>query len=169
MKLIYLLSAIALLGTAVSIEAKVYRWKDKNGNWVYSDVPKKGSQQVKLNKPLVMPSTDTSVLSDTKKTKQAFYKAFISTPTDKQTIRDNSGTVYVTGQVQPSFSKGLKVQLYLNGAPAGPQQSNATFVLKNVPRGEHTLRLRVSNSQGKTLANSKEITFFLHKASVGKR
>ena len=91
---------------ALPSEAKIYRWKDKNGNWVYSDTPKKGAQQVKLNKPLVMPSTNTDILQPNLNQKSISYQAKITSPSHEQTIRENTGTVYVTGQVIPSFHKG---------------------------------------------------------------
>lgn len=150
-------------------EAKIYRWKDKNGNWVYSDKPKKGSQKVKLNAPMVMPSTNTDILQSNQNTKPIAYQASISSPSHEQTIRENTGTVYITGQVTPSFHKGFMVQLFHNGNAVGPKQSTTSFVLKSLSRGEHKLKMAVYNPQGKAIATSPESTFFLHKASVANR
>lgn len=149
-------------------EAKIYRWKDKNGNWVYSDTPQKGAQQVKLNKPLVMPSTNTDILQADKTPKSISYQANITSPSHEQTIRENTGTVYVTGHVTPSFHKGFTVQLFHNGTAVGTRQSSTSFVLKSLVRGEHKIKMTVFNPQGKTVATSQEHTFYLHKASVSK-
>ncbi|MBE0355289.1 DUF4124 domain-containing protein [Pseudoalteromonas phenolica O-BC30] len=155
--------------TALPNEAKIYRWKDKNGNWVYSDTPKKGAQQVKLNKPLVMPSINTEHLNANNTKKTISYQANITSPSHEQTIRENTGTVYVTGQVMPSFQRGFTVQLFHNGTATGERQSSTSFVLKALSRGEHKIQMAVFNPQGKKVATSQESIFFLHKARVGNR
>lgn len=160
---------ILLALIALPNEAKIYRWKDKNGNWVYSDTPKKGAKEVKLNKPLVMPSTNTNVLQSSNTHKQISYQASITSPKHEQTIRENTGTVYVNGQVMPSFQKGFTVQLFHNGSAVGAKQSSASFVLKSLSRGEHKVKISVFNPQGAQIATSKEHTFYLHKASVNNR
>ncbi|MFY8301160.1 DUF4124 domain-containing protein [Pseudoalteromonas sp. SS15] len=154
---------------ALPSDAKIYRWKDKNGNWVYSDTPRKGAQEVKLNKPLVMPSTNTNVLQSPNTQKQISYQANITSPNHEQTIRENTGTVYVSGQVLPSFHKGFTVQLFHNGSTVGAKQSSTSFVLKSLSRGEHKIKMAVFNPQGTQIATSKEHTFYLHKASVSNR
>lgn len=162
------ISGLCLLMAFITLpsEAKIYRWKDKNGNWVYSDTPKKGAQQVKLNKPLVMPSTNTDILQPNLNQKSISYQAKITSPSHEQTIRENTGTVYVTGQVIPSFHKGFTVQLFHNGTAVGSRQSSTSFVLKSLVRGEHRIKMAVFNPQGKNIATSQEHTFYLHKASV---
>nr|KJZ09202.1 hypothetical protein TW77_10235 [Pseudoalteromonas rubra] len=153
-------------GSAVS-DQKVYRWKDKNGNWVYSDVPKKGSEKVKLStNMLTMPATDTSILTPNPTTPAVTYKAKITAPSDQQTLRENSGSVYVSGLVTPRFANGFQVQLLLDGKPAGPKQTSASFALRDVPRGEHKLQMKVFDDKGMLVAQSAVTTFFLHRASL---
>ncbi|TMO57800.1 DUF4124 domain-containing protein [Pseudoalteromonas aurantia] len=154
--------------SCVSIaDSKVYRWKDDNGNWVFSDVPHKGAQEIQLNKSMTMPAIDTKILNTQSLQQGISYTANITSPNNEQTLRENTGTIYVTGQIEPSFTNGLKVQLTLNGKATGPMQTSTTFVLNNVPRGEHNLVLKLYNAQGKTLAQSDSTTFFLHRKSVG--
>ena len=168
---------LCILMTLISLpsDAKIYRWKDKNGNWVYSDTPRKGAQEVKLNKPLVMPSTNTNtntntnVLQSSNTQKQISYQANITSPNHEQTIRENTGTVYVSGQVLPRFHKGFTVQLFHNGSTVGAKQSSTSFVLKSLSRGEHKIKMAVFNPQGTQIVTSKEHTFYLHKASVSNR
>ncbi|KAF7768996.1 hypothetical protein PCIT_a3535 [Pseudoalteromonas citrea] len=162
-----IIGCLVFISCASSADSKVYRWKDDNGNWVFSDVPRKGAQEVQLNKSMTMPAVDTKIF-DTKIQQQATsYTASITSPNNEQTLRENTGTIYVTGQIEPSFTNGLKVQLTLDGKATGPMQTSTTFVINNVPRGEHTLVLKLYNAQGKTLAQSDSTTFFLHRKSVG--
>ncbi|WP_247749626.1 DUF4124 domain-containing protein [Pseudoalteromonas viridis] len=166
LRLYWVILCLVYSGSAVS-DQKVYRWKDKNGNWVYSDVPKKGSEKVKLNtNMLTMPATDTSILAPNSTTPAVTYKAKITAPSDQQTLRENSGSVYVNGLVTPRFANGFQVQLFLNGKPAGPKQTSASFALRDLPRGEHKLQMKVFDDKGMLVAQSAVTTFFLHRASL---
>lgn len=148
-------------------EPKIYRWKDKNGNWVYSDIAQKGAQEMKLNRnTLTMPSVDTQVLTPKVKADPIQYQATITTPEHEQTIRDNSGSVHVAGRIEPRFSQGLSVQLFVNGKATGPKQTTTQFALRNLYRGEHTLVLKAFNNKGQLVAQSEPVTFFLHRNSI---
>ncbi|RJE76045.1 hypothetical protein BGP78_13610 [Pseudoalteromonas sp. MSK9-3] len=162
-----IIGCLVFISCASIADSKVYRWKDDNGNWVFSDVPHKGAQEIHLNKSMTMPAIDTKILNTQSQQQAIGYSANITSPNNEQTLRENTGTIYVTGQIEPSFTNGLKVQLTLNGKATGPMQTSTTFVLNNVPRGEHTLVLKLYNAQGKTLAQSDSTTFFLHRKSVG--
>ncbi|MBE0369773.1 DUF4124 domain-containing protein [Pseudoalteromonas aurantia] len=165
MRLLFL-GCFVLFSSSVLADSKVYRWKDEQGNWVFSDVPRQGAQEIQLNKSMTMPAVDTSILNTQASQKAIEYTASITSPNHEQTLRENTGTIYVTGQIQPSFSNGLKVQLTLDGKATGPMQTSTTFVLHNVPRGEHSLLLRLYNEQGKVLAQSDPTTFYLHRKSI---
>ncbi|PCK31634.1 DUF4124 domain-containing protein [Pseudoalteromonas piscicida] len=160
--------ALPSIDATAESNPKIYRWKDKNGHWVYSDVPKPGSKEVKLHSnALTMPSVDTTILDQQADTGPAIqYQAKITAPEHEQTIRDNSGSVYVTGSVEPRFTQGLSVQLFLDGEATGPKQANAQFSLRNVNRGEHSLILRVFNQKGQVVAQSSTHKFYLHKTTL---
>jgi hypothetical protein len=40
------------------------------------------------------------------------------------------------------------------------------FVLRNIDRGEHIIKMQLLNDKGKIIASSKPITFYMHRASV---
>ncbi|WP_231098127.1 DUF4124 domain-containing protein [Pseudoalteromonas luteoviolacea] len=166
MSRLWLVIILCLASHTAFADKKVYRWKDDKGNWVYSDTPKKGATEVKINTHfLTMPATDTSVLgSGTQDQSKQQYKASIIAPNHKQTLRDNTGSVYVSGQITPRFAKDFTVQLFLDGKPTGPKQHTITFALRNVERGEHSLQLMVFDSKGNVVTKSDETIFYLHKA-----
>ena len=66
--------SVLFTSTFVLADDKVYRWKDSNGNWVFSDVPKSGSKEVKLNKPMIIPAENTAVLNNKKKRRKGSDK-----------------------------------------------------------------------------------------------
>lgn len=84
------------------------------------------------------------------------------------TIRDNTGSVYVAGRIKPIFKRGLKIQLYLDDKPYEEPQPHSMFVLRNIDRGEHIIKMKLLNEQGKVIALSNPITFYMHRASVNK-
>ncbi|WP_240036197.1 DUF4124 domain-containing protein [Pseudoalteromonas sp. A757] len=159
--------ALTSIDAAAESNPKIYRWKDKNGHWVYSDVPRLGSKEVKLNaNALTMPSVDTQILEQVDTAPTIRYTAKITSPEHEQTIRDNSGSVYVTGTVEPRFTQGLSVQLFLDGVATGPKQTNTQFALRGINRGEHSLVIKVFNQKGTLVAQSDTQKFFLHRNTV---
>lgn len=158
--------AISYNALANSKEA-IYVWHNKDGVLVFSDTPKKGAEKVKLTSNVMsMPSTDTSVLDTPAPAKPLKFSVQIITPKDQGTIRDNSGSVHITGEIKPRFIQGHQVQLFLDGVAVSKPQSSALFVLRNVDRGAHTLTLKLLNAEKKVLSTSAPTTFYLHRKGI---
>lgn len=159
-------SSAALAATS----KKIYRWKDENGNWVFSDVPRKGAEEMRLqHNSLNMPQEDISVLDVVEPPKAINYSVAITSPTNEQTIRENTGSLYVTGRIEPRFMPNMQVQLFLNGQAASEKQNSAAFALRDIPRGEHSLQIKLYDETGKMIAVSKPSVFFLHRATSIKK
>ncbi len=174
MSRILLLCALLCCGVGVaqtqdknSGDKTVFLTVDKNNVPVFSDNPSPGATQVKIKEtsnsmlPVNPVNLPTPSFDDNPQ-----FQVTIDKPTNEETIRENSGTIYVSGLVSPMFAQGLRVQLYLdNKLVAGPS-GNANFILHDVDRGEHKLRLELLDRSGKIIAESTEITVFLHRASA---
>ncbi len=165
---LFALIAASADAIAKSKPKKIYVWQDENGVLVFSDTPKTGAEEVSLKtNSLNMPAQDTSILETSSNDPQAVqFKVSIDSPENEGTIRDNTGSVYVTGSVSPRFVQGHKIQLMLDGDPYQTPQARTMFVLRNVDRGEHTLQLRLLDDTGQAIATSDLVTFFLHRRSV---
>lgn len=164
-------TALALVLVATSALAEpaktIYRWKDDNGNWVYSDIPKQGAEEIQLtHRSLSMPSENVDVLNTQTHPKTPSFEVFVTAPSHEQTIRENTGSVYVTGRVAPRFLPSMQAQLFLNGEAVSEKQGSISFALREVPRGEHQLQIKVFGAEGKLVAESALSTFFMHRASV---
>jgi hypothetical protein len=94
------------------------------------------------------------------------YKISISQPQNHDTIRDNTGSVYITGRVMPVFKQGQKVRLLLDNAPYEQPSERAIFSLRNIDRGEHQIKLELLDDKGKVIASSEQVTFYMHRARV---
>lgn len=163
---------LVLIFIAASVYAesevkKVYSWKDKNGVLVFSDSPRPGATEVKMNtQNLTMPATDTSILNSAPSATPVKFKVSISSPANEATVRENTGSVYVTARISPRFETGFKVQLLFDGTPHGAPSNSTTFALREVNRGEHTLQAKLYNANNKLVSVSPISTFFMHRASV---
>jgi len=163
-----MLLAIFTFNAAEAASSRIYVWKNEKGQLVYSDSPQPGAEEVdvKSSNTVSSPSIDTSILDLKPKKIVESYTVTIISPTDQKTVRDNTGSVYVAGKVEPIFKKGLKLQLILDGSSHGEAQDHSRFALRNIDRGEHQIKLNLLNEKGKVIASSDDITFYMHRASV---
>lgn len=159
--------AFTLFSTATSAqEKKIYVSRDSNGIMVFSDSPSPGAEEVSLTvRPNLMVATEIT-FPEKKAPPAPQYRVEISQPEHKGTVRDNTGSVYISGSVAPRFQRGFKVQLLLNGKPYGEPQDSAIFMLRDVDRGEHTIQLELIDQNGKLIATSPISIFYLHRASL---
>ncbi|WP_241242442.1 DUF4124 domain-containing protein [Thalassotalea sp. G2M2-11] len=159
-----------MLSTAVyATTTKIYVWRNAEGVLVYSDSPKPGAEEVEVKKSNQMSSSiDTSILDIKPKVIEEKYQVELIQPADKATVRDNTGSVYVSGRIKPIFKKGLKIRLLLDNTPYDKPQSHSIFVLRNIERGEHQLKMELIDEKGKVIASSSPTTFYMHRASVNK-
>ena len=158
--LMSLILTITLLTSNVfATSTKIYVWRNDEGVLVFSDSPKPGAEEVEIKEPNNMSSIDTSVLDLNPKVIKEDYEVEINQPAMNATIRDNTGSVYVAGRIKPIFKRGLKIQLYLDDKPYKEPQPHSMFVLRNIDRGEHIIKMKLLNQQGKVIASSNPITF----------
>lgn len=139
---------------------------DKNNVPVFSDNPTPGASQLQLREGNRMAAITPAEISQQSTPQVTQYEVGISKPEQQGTVRENNGTVYVSGKVSPVFAQGFRVRLFLDGQLVGGPSSNANFILHNVERGEHQLVLELSDQNGKIIATSPVTTFYMHRASV---
>lgn len=165
---IYLLLIVSVLKPAYATSAKIYVWRDASGVLVFSDSPAPGAEEVEI-KPSnqnISSSMDTSILDIKPKQLDDKFEVDIIRPTNNSTIRDNTGSVHVSGRIKPVFKQGLSIQLFIDEVPYKTPQTHSMFALRDVERGEHQIKLVLFNAKGKVIASSKSVTFYMHRASV---
>jgi hypothetical protein len=167
--LLLTLLTLSLIAPANASSAKIYVWHNEKGELVYSDTPRPGAEEVKTKPSNVIRSStdvDTQVLDIKTREISEDYQVIINQPKDNATIRDNTGSVYISGSIMPIFKRGLKIQLILDDKPYQKPQTHTMFSLKNIDRGEHQIKMQIFNEKGKVIALSKPITFYMHRTSV---
>ncbi len=169
LKVVGVLILLTCLSAQVfATSAKIYVWRNEQGVLVFSDSPRPGAEEVKITEQNIVssPSIDTSILDITPQKIEEKYQVEITQPEQNETIRDNTGSVYVTGLVKPVFKQGLKIQLYLDNKKYQKPQSRAIYILRNIDRGEHQVKMQLINNKGKVIASSDVTTFYMHRTSV---
>jgi hypothetical protein len=160
---------ISLTFPVQATSAKIYVWRNDAGVLVFSDSPKAGAEQVVVKTTNnITSSIDTSILDIPSKEVADDYQVVIVQPADNSTIRDNTGSVHVSGLIKPIFKRGLLTQLYMDNIPYGAPQPHSIFALRDIERGEHQIKMTLLNEKGKIIASSPSITFYMHKTSVVK-
>lgn len=165
---IYSLLVLSILVPAYATSAKIYVWRDESGVLVFSDSPMPGAEEVDIDSSNqnISSSMDTSILDIKPQKLDDKFEVNIVRPTNNSTIRDNTGSVHVSGRIKPVFKQGLSIQLFMDGVPYKAPQTHSMFALRDVERGEHQIKLVLLNAKGKVIASSKPVTFYMHRTSV---
>ncbi len=160
------LLAISIATPLPASTAKIYVWRNEKGILVFSDTPRPGAEEVKTKTGNVIQSStqvETEVLDISPQVSQDIYEVIISTPQNNATIRDNTGSIYISGGIKPKFKSDFQVQLYLDGKPYLKPQKQVMYSLRNVDRGEHKIKMDLIDDKGKVIASSKPVTFYMHR------
>ena len=154
---------------AMATTAKVYVWRNESGVLVFSDSPRAGAEEVKLkpeNTSIPSMNIETDLLDITPKVIDNNFQVVITQPENNATIRDNTGSIYISGAVKPLFKRGNKVQLFLDNKPYKTPQTHSMFSLRDIDRGEHQIKINLLDDKGKIIASSDKVTFYMHRVSV---
>jgi hypothetical protein len=169
-KLLFSIIVLSLMAPAHPKTTQVYVWRNESGELVFSDSPKAGAEEITTSDANVIKSitrVDAKVLDiNPQQISKISYNINVSSPKNQTTIRDNTGSVFISANITPTFKQGLKVQLILDGVPEAQAQALTVFSLKNIDRGEHTIKMLLINETGKVIASSKLVTFYMHRAAI---
>jgi len=160
---------ILMVTLCCTAHAGIYRTVDANGVVHFADEASPGSTEVHLHDVQTYQAPTPSPTSTTKPPLPAVkhYKSIVITqPSDKNTIRNNDGSLAVTVELEPQLQNHHKVQIILDGQPAGDAQPATTFSLKDIYRGTHTVSANVQDGAGATIGESAPVTFTMHRPAA---
>lgn len=163
------LTAALVLAPALA-GAEVYRWVDSEGVTHYSDEPRIGAERIDPGQPSVIPMAPDipRAASSRDPAEGGAYRRFaIVRPEPDATLRGHPGDVTVALALEPGLRGGHSLTLLLDGEPAPKQPGDSLqVVLPSVPRGTHTLQGRIENRDGRVVAETDRVTFYMHRPSV---
>lgn len=89
-------------------------------------------------------------------------------PAQHDTIHDNSGNMEVKVKVDPPIDpqEGTSIRILLDGKVVATQDSEQTFFLQGIDRGQHSVKAILVDRNGRTLAQSAPVSFTMWQASV---
>ena len=152
--------------------AEVYRWVDSEGVTHYSDEPRIGAERIDPGEPSVIPMapqapTGAAALGRGGAEGDGYRRFAIIRPEAEATLRGNPGDVDVALALEPGLRRGHSVTLLLDGEPAPRQPGSSLQVtLPSLARGAHTLAARIEDSEGRVVAETGPVQFFMHRPSV---
>ena len=164
-------SAVAALLPALA-SAEVYRWVDSEGVTHYSDEPRIGAERIDPGEPSVIPMAPQAPSGAANQGRGgdggAGYRRFaIVRPEAEATLRGNPGNVDVALALEPGLRRGHTITLLLDGEPAPRQpESSLQVTLPSLARGAHTLQARVEDGEGRVVAETDPVQFYMHRPSV---
>ena len=155
--------------------ADIYRWKDADGNLIFSDTPRDGAEKIEIGEIMTVPARQARSVSDSGAEKpkvEKYDSVTITSPADEQTFRNNDATnVRVSVSLSPPLQvrHRHKLQLLVDGQSAAEPGRNLNFSLPEIERGAHQLQAVVVGPDGNTVEHSPVSRFFVHKTSVANR
>lgn len=147
-------------------KGQMYRWKDAQGNWQFTDTPppqgaesytpravlqpakpQVGAQDI-LNRPVDKPAGPVS------------YTITFSSPAAEQVFTPDITAITVALGLEPSLGPGHQVEVLVDGKPAFKGLAGS---LSGLERGSHALSARVMDAAGKELATAAGPVFHVRK------
>ena len=165
---------LVFLFAFISAQAEVYRWKDAQGNVIFSDTPHDGAEIIQLGPTTVVPGEPLDKNANQQPPAAAnaehatsYQSIAVVAPSDDETLRDQQAIgVDVVTEPELMSRLGHRVQLYMDGAKYGEPSDIPHFSLPAVDRGSHQLAAAVVDTSGNELIRSTAIVFHLHKTTV---
>jgi hypothetical protein len=168
-----ILFTLLLVPCAAAVSATVYKWVDQNGVTHYSDQPRPGAEEVKVQAPTsysAPPTSNRSTSNDiaraTAPTGPQYSSCEIASPSNEEVFMN---TTTVTGSIRlsPSLLSGHRLKVALDGKPIdGVGSSSTSFTIDPVYRGTHVLNVVVEDGTGAVVCQSQGVTIHVRQPSV---
>jgi len=152
-----LLVIIVLLAQVAA--ADVYKTVDKNGNIKYSDKPQsEKAEKIELRETNTVPGAEPlpqseSVSSFASQPAAVSYKLSIVSPRSDVTIPVGQRDLGIAINLTPALQQGHLLVYFMNGELLEETTMN-NIIVKDVPRGTHTLVVEAIDANGQSLGTS---------------
>lgn len=162
---------LALWCASASAGSLAYKWVDDAGVVHYSDRPREGAEEIRLDGPRTYTPADPSPglrsSAEARQPDSPYDVLEIAQPGQEETLWNIGGELTVTVRVQPALRRGDRIELYYDGnlvenLPPG----QTAFQLSEVWRGEHSLQAAIVDNDGRTVARSEPVIFYVQQTSI---
>ena len=165
--------SIALLLPALAwAQSPIYESKDKAGP-VFSDQPSPGAKRVPVPPPNVIVIEPSAPGASAPAAPFAYRTFAIATPEPQGTIHSNTGAFPIELAIEPPLRKGDILRVKLDGKLLDGRYSAPDVALTeadwaaaaNLDNAEHRLQAAILDANGKLLAESAPVSFYVHRAT----
>lgn len=165
---------LLMAGLLPALQAQeIWRHVDEYGSVRYADRPFAGAVRAQLSEASRWSgrAASPSGFEESRPTPAAPREGAgpalaITRPAPEETFWGPGGALEVTVGAGGEFEPGSRLVLELDGVETRWWGEPPTVKLNEVRRGEHRLRARLLDAQGKEIASSEEIRFYKREASV---
>ena len=157
---------------------QIHKWVDDKGVVHFSDRLSEGAQDDNVQMTIIDTATGTeknsansgtiesNPVNDAALEAVASFTLGISSPTNGETVRENSGLVKIQATLNPQPTTPYILKVLLDDTEAGSFNNTLQAELNNVERGMHKLEVQAIDQSGKILASSTPVTFYLFRVSA---
>jgi len=161
-------------------QAELFKWKDADGNLIYSDQPPpgQGKEDTQIDKEtlpqiITVPAPETPSISSSsssaskEQAPERYQSLAIIEPVHDTAVRENSGKVKISVQVEPYIfvERGHILVIYMDGNEVS-RGDQTTVVLDNVDRGTHTIKASILNRSGQVIKETGITSFTLQRFHI---
>ncbi|MAL99589.1 DUF4124 domain-containing protein [Hydrocarboniclastica marina] len=178
--ILFLLSALvssALFSSAVT--AEVFRYKDKNGNVVFTDEPPAGMEKAEKIEVREVPTIEmprgrlteenlqqaADAVRQDAEPRSSYNLVEFNEPQNESAFWSGSGNIVMSVAASPQLDESHRFEVLLDGQSLGTNQSGR-FEVNHIDRGTHTATVRVLARDGDVVETGESITFTVHRPSV---
>jgi hypothetical protein len=167
------LASFLLLGFVLTAgAAEIWRWKDANGSWHYSDSPVPGAERIEVHAARPgTPATPPPVAYSSPAAAPApavepYTRCAVMQPANDATLQA-ADAVSVSLDIEPGLQPRHRVHVFLNGSRYDEwPEAFITHTLGTMPRGSYTLAVRILDASGVVLCNGPVSNFHVRQPSV---
>ena len=157
--------------------AELFKWKDAEGNIIYSDQPPPGSSKEQhqvekeslppiITTPALQESTASPSAQETQEDLDRYKTIKIVSPENDTSIRQNAGNVSIKVAIEPYLfnERGDLLVIYMDGQEVA-RGRDTSIQLIEVDRGTHVINAKIVDAKGVTIIEANSIQFTLHRHS----
>jgi hypothetical protein len=165
------LALLCVFAVAAHAE-ELWRWVDENGVVHYSDRPHPGAERIQLRAPQTftpppVQERPRSQPTDAEADAGPRYSGLrIESPAAGEMLWNIGGALPVQLSISPALSPDHQLRLFLDGRPVPNIPQATQFTINEVFRGEHQLRAAIVDGNGRELASSEAVTFYVQQTSI---
>jgi Domain of unknown function (DUF4124) len=153
--------SLLLLTSMVSVEAEIYKTKDKQGRTVYTDKPDANTKadlvELKTINTLPTPPTTGQGNQTVVAPPQVNYEVSVVSPANGTSLLADERSITIEVGINQELHPDHQIVYFLDGTQIHESKSTS-FNLNEPPRGEHSLHVEIKDASGAVFGKSPPVT-----------